>query len=201
MKFELKPFNRNIPKQEILKDLRNVATNLDQDSLSQVEYNKYGKYHSSTVSHKFGNWGKALEKAGLRVRKYQIIKEKEIIEDLRSVASKLKKDAITQAEYNAYGKYSAQAIINKFDTWFNGLEKASLKKTRNYGITNEEYLGNLLVIQLVLQCHPGLQVLRIELAGIFQSRFHSPFYIETEMTYKDYVTEIVELLLSRITCF
>ena len=50
---------------------------------------------------------------------------------------------MTQAEYDDSGKYSSSAIREKFGSWFAALEAAGLEKTRNLGITNEEYFRNL----------------------------------------------------------
>lgn len=177
MKFELKPYNRNILKEEILEDLRVVARKLGKDSLAQTEYNKDGKYHSSTISHKFGTWAKALEEAGLRVRKYQIIEKEELIEDLKSVANLLKKETVTHAEYNAYGKYSSNAVLKKFKTWFDALKEAGLKKTRTYGVTDEEYFKNLEIIWEKLGRQPKYSEIQKPFSkyssGAYERRFGS----------------------------
>ncbi len=143
MKFELEPYNRNIKNSEMISDLKDVAKKLEKESLSQIEYNSNGKFHSSTISHRFGNWARALEASGLSVRKYQIITKYEIIEDLKRVAESLCKDNISHAEYNAFGKYSSHSVLSKFNTWLFALESAGLKRTRNFGISNEEYFKNI----------------------------------------------------------
>ena len=139
IKFELEPYHRNTPDEEFLSDLKRVAQRLNKDSLSQNEYNEYGQFHSSSISRRFGTWAKALESANLQVRKYQVITKEELTQDLKRVASLLEKEKITQADYNSYGKFSSQAFISKFGSWFKALESVGLKKTREYKVTKEEY--------------------------------------------------------------
>ena len=171
MKFELEPYNRNVESEELLLDLRNVATKLNKDSLSKEEYSSHGRFSSSTISRRFGNWAKALESAHLQVRKYQVITKEELVDDLKRVASLLNKEKITHAEYDSFGKYTSNAFINKFDNWFDALEAAGLKKTRNFNVTNEEYFKNLEEIWVKL----GRQPKSVEVEKPF-SRYSSGAY-------------------------
>jgi hypothetical protein len=177
MKFELKPYNRNIPDNEFIKDLQRVSNKLKKDSLSQKEYVRHGKYHSSTISRRFGSWNKALKKAGLQVRKYQIISEQELIEDLKRVSNALKKKSVTHAEYNSYGKFSSSAIMHRFSSWFKALEKAGLEKTRTYGVTDEEYFKNIEEIWIKLGRQPNYAEIEKPFsrysAGAYERRFGS----------------------------
>ncbi len=154
IKFELEPYHRNTPSEVFLNDLRKVALKLNKESLSQTEYNQNGQYHSSTLGLRFGSWVKALEAAGLQVRKYQIIQKEELILDLQRVAKLLNKLKITRADYNSYGKYSSTAALSKFDSWFNALEASGLEKTRIYGVTKEEYFKNIEEIWIKLGRQP-----------------------------------------------
>ena len=141
MKFELTQYNRNVPDEDLLNDLKLVASELKKSSLSGGEYKKYGKYGLRTISTRFG-WNKALILAGLQIQKYHTLTEPELLQDLRNVSEILKKKSVTMAEYDSIGKYSSSAF-SKFGTWFHALEKAGLEKTRNLGITNEELFENL----------------------------------------------------------
>jgi hypothetical protein len=65
MKFELEPHNRNVPEGELIADLKRVANELKKNSVSCSEYDRRGRFHSDTLSKRFGSWSKAVEKAGL----------------------------------------------------------------------------------------------------------------------------------------
>ncbi len=177
MKFELNPYNRNISKEEIVEDIKRVAKALNRDSLTKVEYDKTGNYHSSTIGRKFGTWANALEEAELGVRKYQIIQNDDLIKDLIRVANLLKKDSITREEYNAFGKYSSQTFLKKFQTWFAALNAAGLKKTRNFKVTNEEYFKNIEMIWGKLGRQPNYSEIQKPFSaycsGAYEKRFGS----------------------------
>ena len=71
MKFEYKAYHNDIPDEELILDLKKVQKQLERTSLSMAEYDEHGKYHSSTVSRRFGTWNNALQKAGIEVRNEQ----------------------------------------------------------------------------------------------------------------------------------
>jgi len=66
MKFELKPYNRDFSKEDLLSDIKKVAKALGKDTLTQEDYNKHGQFSSSSCVRRFGGLLKALEKAGLK---------------------------------------------------------------------------------------------------------------------------------------
>ncbi len=65
MKFELEEYHRNISDEELIADLKRVAAQLRKKSVTQAEYNKYGKFHGSTLRRKMGSWFDVLAKAEL----------------------------------------------------------------------------------------------------------------------------------------
>ena len=64
-KFELKPFHKNVPDEELLEDLLSVASIIGKRSVSGSEYNTHGKFSLSTIEKRFGGLNKALDKVGL----------------------------------------------------------------------------------------------------------------------------------------
>ena len=63
----------------------------------------------------------------------------ELIEGLQRVSNLLKQNTVTIDAYNQYGKFNATTLIRRFGSWFNCLDKASLKPSRSkIGITDEE---------------------------------------------------------------
>lgn len=154
MKFELREYHRNTPEDALINDLKRVASLLKKDSVIKSEYKKHGRFYPETLRRRFGSWFEALEKAGLEKTRNLGLTDTELIEDLKRVSGKLKKDAITRVEYEQYGKYSASAYSYRFGTWFKALEKAQMKKTRNLGITDEEYFKNLEEVWIKLGRQP-----------------------------------------------
>lgn len=142
-RFELEEYHRNITEENFIKDLQSVARKIKKDSLSCEEYDKHGKFHPSTLMNKFGSWNNALIRAGLNIRKYQNITKQELIDDLKYVATSLNKISVTKEDYDNNGKFGSTTFAKKFGSWFKALETAGLQKTRNYGVTNEEYFENM----------------------------------------------------------
>ncbi len=143
VKFELEEYHRNISKDEFIADLKRVALKLKKNALTHKDYNKYGRFNSSTLRRKFGSWFSALTEAGLEKTRNLNLTKDELVSDLKGVANKLKKNSITIEDYRKFGSFGASTIQSKFGSWFKALEIADLQKTRNFGITEEEYFKNL----------------------------------------------------------
>jgi hypothetical protein len=175
MKFELKPYNRNIPDKGILEDLKRVATELKLDSLSKEEYNKNGRFSSSLVQRRFGSWARALELAELQIRKYSKVDHVELLKDIKRVANILNKKTVTTNEYNSLGKYGSSTFSRAFGSWFKALENAGLEKTRTLGVSNEDYFENLEVLWTKLGRQPNYAEIQKPFskycAGAYERRF------------------------------
>ena len=106
------------------------------------------------------------------------ISEKNLLEDLQTIARKLDKTSITHEEYNLHGKYSSTTYLRRFGTWFKALEKAGLKKTRTpANIPEEELFKNLEEIWIKLGRQPRYQEVQRPLSkyhvGTYENRFGS----------------------------
>lgn len=143
MKFELKPYNHGASDDELLSDLKKVASNLKLNTLGKKEYLKYGRFHYSTITRRFGSWNKALKLAGLEIENFSKLSVDELLKDLKRVAIELNKKSLTRDEYTKIGKYSTDSFRRHFGSWFKALEKAGLEKTHNLNISNEELFENL----------------------------------------------------------
>jgi hypothetical protein len=53
--------------EQLLSDLRSVATRLGKETVGQKEYRQIGRYDDTTASSRFGSWNNALRAAGLTV--------------------------------------------------------------------------------------------------------------------------------------
>ena len=102
---------------------------------------------------------------------YRNTTDDELVADLRLVANKLQKEAVTSREYDQQGKFNSHIFERRFGSWLNALEKTGLQKTRNYNITDEEAFQNLENIWIKL----GRQPIREELCAPL-SKYSGSFY-------------------------
>ena len=61
MPFVLNDYHRNISDEELIADLQNVASLLNSDTVTMDDYNLHGRYHSTTLTRRFGSWFRCLE--------------------------------------------------------------------------------------------------------------------------------------------
>ncbi len=113
-----------IPKEDLIKDILNVAEQLQQDYLGIEEYHKYGLYSISVTLRNFDTWNKAITIAGLKP--YKPLTEKELLDDLIRVAAELKPSKLNILSYESKGKYSRYTYIYRFGNWSVAMKKAGL---------------------------------------------------------------------------
>ena len=85
MKFELNLRRRDIPKEELLDDLKKVAGLISKETVTKIVYDQNGKFGANTFLRRFGTWNKALEAAGLKVILILNNKEEVLFENLANV--------------------------------------------------------------------------------------------------------------------
>ncbi|MEI7587218.1 HNH endonuclease [Runella sp.] len=69
--------------------------------------------------------------------------EQDFLDDLRKVANLLKTDKLTQEEYQGKGKYSSSTVQKRFGRWNQVLEKAGLKVTLKFNVSERELFQNI----------------------------------------------------------
>lgn len=82
------------------------------------------------------------------------VSDQQLLDDLTAVAKLLNKNILSQNEYKKHGKYSMTSLRNHFGTWKKALEKADLRRTRNWGTSREEFLENIKDIWIKLGRQP-----------------------------------------------
>jgi hypothetical protein len=123
MKFQLKEFNRNIPDQDLLEDLKKIANKVGSDKLSSRDYDSSGgKYTSGTICARFGSWNKALEMAGLSLVHHRDVSEAELFKNLEQVWLTIGKQPVFRQMKSPMSKYSTYQYETKFGTWRKALE-------------------------------------------------------------------------------
>lgn len=133
MKFELDENKWPLTDEEIIMDIKKVANKLNKDYISISIYKSNGKYSQCAIQGHFGTWKNALILAGLRTERnrdeLKQIKNEDYINDLKKVAIHLNKSTVLFADYKLYGKYAAEHIFSRFQTWDDALFKAGLQPT------------------------------------------------------------------------
>jgi primosomal protein N'' len=181
-KFEFEPYHRHVSDEELMTDLKRVASELKKQSVVMNEYDKYGKFGRHAFKRRFGSWNKALEKAGLKITKLQGItdnhrhvSDEELMTDLKRVASELKKQSVVMDEYDKYGKFGRHAFKRRFGSWNKALEKAGLKITKLQGITDKEYFENLEQVWIKLGRQPRRDNMCLPLSKYSSSAYKHKF--------------------------
>ncbi|MCX7425670.1 MAG: HNH endonuclease [Planctomycetia bacterium] len=163
MKFKLEPYNRNISKQQVVDDIRRVATKLGKDSngtLTIQEYEKHGSFDPGVARRACGSWFDAISEAGLCPSRLLSVSAEDCIADLGNVARKLGKSSVTQREYSAHGKYSPKPLLRHFGSWFAAIAAAGLERTRTLHVTEQDYFENLEAVWVRLGRQPTYSEMR-----------------------------------------
>lgn len=190
IKFELDKFNRHIADEELIADLRHVASKLKTDSLTQREYKKYGKFGVTIFYNRFGSWSNALAKAGLKSGKSRtkiIIEDEELITDLKRVSFELKNDSVTRDEYNRQGEYHSSTLEDRFGSWIKAKEKAGLKRREHPSISDEEYFKNLEEVWIKLGKQPHFSDMEIPF-----SKYSGSGYVHNFGTWRKALERFIE---------
>ena len=138
MEFKLNEYHKNVSDEELLKDILRVAKILGKDTITLKEYeDNGGRYGTTTFIRRFGGWINALKRCGLSpdakqyyaasaTVSYSRIETAELIADLQSVSTKLRKQTFTCTEYCKNGKFSRDVMFRRFSSWNNALKAAGL---------------------------------------------------------------------------
>lgn len=167
---------RPIPKSDLLHGLRRVGEQVS-GHVTINQYRALGEYSEGPYYNQFGDWGTALEMAGVTVDADALhptdgrranVTESEFITDVQSVADKLGKTPSIR-EYEEHGKYSRFLVRARFETWNACVRAAGLEPnqpgscdvtTREVltvyfrdGLTMRETATELAVSKAVVQYH------------------------------------------------
>lgn len=123
MKFELEPYRRNTPNEDLLNDLRDVAKKLGRNTVTMSQYSQHGRYHVSTLQRRFKSWPNALERAGLRQNRSPIgISDEELFQNLRQVWESLGRQPRYNEVRSPLSRSSSGTYENRFGSWRKSLE-------------------------------------------------------------------------------
>ena len=176
IKFELERYKKNISDEELVADLKHVASELKTDSLTQEEYNKHGHFHPRSITRRFGSWLDALAKAALKRRRTKSrVKDAELIADLKRVSFELKNESVTKDEYDQHGKFHSTTLADRFGSWIKAKEKAGLKRREHPSRSDAEYFRNLEEVWIKLGRQPHFSDMRKPLSECSGSGYMHKF--------------------------
>lgn len=157
MNFELNEYHRNTSDEDLIDDVRNTAIKLNKTTLTGEEYSKYGIYHPSTLTRRFGSWKLVLEKSSLETTGHNFaltFTDKEVVLDLKRVADIYQQKSLTKKEYDKYGKYHSNTLQKHYGTWNTLLKLSGLKVNLNRNFSNEEMFEEIERLWILLGRQP-----------------------------------------------
>jgi hypothetical protein len=122
MHYELDPLHRNVPDEEFLDDLRQVATKLKSTTVAMSQYNKLGRFYSSTLQRRFGSWNLSLERAGLVVTRSARVTEEELFTNLVEVWARLGRQPRHDDLNSQISSISVDTYKRRYGGWRKALE-------------------------------------------------------------------------------
>lgn len=118
VKFEINEYHRNIPKDDLITDLQQVASQNGLSTVSQRVYAKYGKYTHKVFYSRFGSWNNALKAAGLEISSRQKnISNEELFENIEEVWEALGRQPTYSEMNSSLSKFSTKPYENRFGSW------------------------------------------------------------------------------------
>lgn len=123
MKFEVKKVNRNVSNEELLADVKNIASKYGLTTMSQEVYAQYGKYHPCTFLRRFGSWFKVLELCALKPSRSRInIPNEELFANLEHIWLVLGRQPKYVEVEKPLSLFSIGTYEHRFGSWYNALD-------------------------------------------------------------------------------
>jgi hypothetical protein len=160
VKFELEPYNRDVPDELLIQDVTNVAATLGRDTLTMQEYELHGKYHPSTLQRRFRSWFNVLKKANLKDSRSPFdITDQELFDNLRNIWTVLGRQPKHDEVHNksVSSTYSASTYKRHFGSWRKALE--AFVRYVNDESAEVNALPNSLVNQVEPSCNQSNNVM------------------------------------------
>jgi len=112
---------KNIPDDELLQDLRRVASKLGGASVSSRDYETAGRFDAQTFMTRFGSWNSALVAANLEFIQCRMGSDEVLFENLLEVWTKLGRQPTYRDMRRPLSRSSPSPYLARFGTWNNAL--------------------------------------------------------------------------------
>ena len=141
--------------QEVLDDLREVATRLD-DSPSVSQYRTHGEYPVSACETAFGSFNNAKEQAGLDIYPPdEFVPAEELLADLQQTAD-LIGTSPSKKQYNEWGTYTAPLFQDRFGSWNDAIKAANLEPNIEIDIPEDRILDDIKAVASIVGDTPSV---------------------------------------------
>ncbi len=120
--FEFKEYRRSITDEELLSDLRQVASALGLKKVSQSIYGNNGKYEYSIIINRFGSWNAALKKADLEISNEINVSDERLYKNLLNLWQHLGRQPKRSDLARKFSEFSQSPYKRRFKTWTNALK-------------------------------------------------------------------------------
>lgn len=117
MKYMVNLNGNKVRTAQLIDDMRRVAGKLKTSVLTMRLYETYGKYSSTCCYNRFGSWISAVETAGLKSPSLIMPTYKELLENIKKVWRKLKRQPTFDMVRAPHSKFPGYMYINAFGTW------------------------------------------------------------------------------------
>lgn len=117
----MQPKNAPVSAEELINDLKRVASENNIDVLPQRLYAEKGKYDVTNISRRFGTWKKALLKAGLKPGNIINYSDDELFENILNIWQYKGKQPIRRDLNFEPSKISQYPYNRRFKSWSNAL--------------------------------------------------------------------------------
>ncbi len=178
MKFELNESHRNVSNEDLISDVINTAKKLGKNTLTRDEYSQNGKYHSTTLTRRFGSWKTVLELCSLETNGHNFkksISEGDIVSELHRIAHILGKDTVTIIEFENYSNLcSVSALCSRYGSWSKVLKLAGMEN-KNRKLSDEELYEEIERIWILLGRQPTYTDMRNGISNYSPRTFENRF--------------------------
>lgn len=107
---------------QIIADMRRVASEFGAGSLPQRLYQSHGKYSWSTSSRRFGSWNAALKAANLRVLNEVHLSDDELFGNIEQIWIRIGRQPRKRELVPPLSRYSEGPYTRRFSSWRQALE-------------------------------------------------------------------------------
>lgn len=132
--------------EDIITDLKHVASILNAKTVTSKEYDKYGMYSSCTVMKRYGTWNNVLKLAGMKVTLKRNFTDEEMFEEIERIWILLGRQPTTTDIKSGISTFSLQSYARRFGGWRGALQAfidyINEDFTQNSEDTNSVYLDN-----------------------------------------------------------
>lgn len=122
MRFELNHDKRNILDDDLLSDLRRVASEQSDQQMKQRLYKDHGKYGVTTIIRRFGSWNAAVKAAGLETSVERNISDEKLFSSLYNLWVTLGRQPNYSEVQKPISQFHVTTYERRFGSWRKALE-------------------------------------------------------------------------------